>query len=459
MKLTKHIKGSSGAGKTTLLDCLASRVSTGVVTGDMFVDGKLRDNSFQRQTGYVQQQDLHLETSTVREALTFSALLRQSNEYSHQEKLDYVETVISLLEMEDYEHAIVGVLGQGLNVEQRKRLTIGVELAARPRLLLFLDEPTSGLDSQTSWSICNLMRKLTDNGQAILCTIHQPSAMLFQRFDRLLLLARGGRTVYFGDIGVDSRTLIDYLVRNGAPKCEEGVNPAEYILQVIGAAAGSKTEIEWPEVWQRSQELVDVKTELKALKVTRVKVEVDQMEQEVQSSGKDTEFAASFSSQMNQVLKRLLQQYWRSPSYIYSKAILSVGSVSSIPADGPVEIYSANISSQALFIGMSYFSAERTQMGIQNQQFGVFLLLIIFGTVIEQMVPVFVAQRTLYEARERSSKTYSWQVFVASCLIVEVIWNSVRLTPTLWTKTNKTILTILTHSSWVSCVSSAGTTL
>ena len=51
-------------------------------------------------------------------------------------------------------------------------------------------------------------------------------------------------------------------------------------------------------------------------------------------------------------------------------------------------------------------------MGIQNQQFGVFLLLIIFGTVIEQMVPVFVAQRTLYEARERPSKTYSWQVFI-----------------------------------------------
>jgi ATP-binding cassette subfamily G (WHITE) protein 2 (PDR) len=179
------------------------------------------------------------------------------------------------------------------------------------------------------------MRKLTDNGQAILCTIHQPSAMLFQRFDRLLLLARGGRTVYFGDIGVDSRTLIDYFVRNGAPDCEAGANPAEYILQVIGAAAGSKTEIEWPEVWQRSEELVAVKTELKALRSTRAKVEVDQMEQKSSISKKDTEFAASFFSQMAQVLKRLLQQYWRSPSYIYSKAILSVGSVSNVTTDGP----------------------------------------------------------------------------------------------------------------------------
>jgi hypothetical protein len=187
------------------------------------------------------------------------------------------------------------------------------------------------------------MRKLTDNGQAILCTIHQPSAMLFQQFDRLLLLARGGRTVYFGDIGTDSRSLIDYFVRNGAPYCEAGANPAEYILQVIGTAAGSKTEIEWPEVWQRSEELVAVKTELKALRGTRAKVEVDQMEQKYDTSKKDTEFAASFFSQMALVLKRLLQQYWRSPSYIYSKAILSVGSVSNITANGPYRNRSADI--------------------------------------------------------------------------------------------------------------------
>ena len=81
-------------------------------------------------------------------------------------------------------------------MEQRKRLTIAVELAAKPELLLFLDEPTSGLDSQTAWSILALLKKLANNGQAILCTIHQPSAILFQEFDRLIFLASGGRTVY-----------------------------------------------------------------------------------------------------------------------------------------------------------------------------------------------------------------------------------------------------------------------
>lgn len=149
------------------------------------------DESFQRKTGYVQQQDLHLPTATVRETLQFSALLRQPPRYSKAEKLAYVEEVITMLEMQSCADAIVGIPGEGLNVEQRKRLTIGVELAARPALLLFLDEPTSGLDSQTSWSICDLLTKLSQSGQAVLCTIHQPSAILFQRFDRLLLLAKG----------------------------------------------------------------------------------------------------------------------------------------------------------------------------------------------------------------------------------------------------------------------------
>lgn len=170
----------------------------GVVSGDTLTNGSPTDSSFQHRVGYVQQQDLHLNTMTVYEALEFSALLRQSTEIPKQEKLDYIDYVIDMLEMQSFADAIVGVPGEGLNVEQRKRLTIGVELAARPQLLLFLDEPTSGLDSQTSWTICQLIKKLTRSGQAVLCTIHQPSALLFDQFDRLLLLAPGGKTVYFG---------------------------------------------------------------------------------------------------------------------------------------------------------------------------------------------------------------------------------------------------------------------
>jgi ATP-binding cassette subfamily G (WHITE) protein 2 (PDR) len=93
----------------------------GVISGNMFVDGRERDESFQRKTGYVMQQDIHLDTSTVREALEFSALLRQSSEYKREERLAYVEHVIRLLDMEDYADAVVGVPGSGLNVERKYR--------------------------------------------------------------------------------------------------------------------------------------------------------------------------------------------------------------------------------------------------------------------------------------------------------------------------------------------------
>jgi len=227
------LMGVSGAGKTTLLDVLAQRVSIGVVTGDMLVSGRPLDISFRRKTGYVQQQDLHLETSTVREALRFSALLRQPRSISRKEKYAFVEDVIKMLNMHDFAEAVVGIPGEGLNVEQRKLLTIGVELAAKPALLLFLDEPTSGLDSQSSWAIVTFLRKLANNGQAVLATIHQPSAILFQEFDRLLFLAKGGRTVYFGDIGKNSKTLLHYFESNGAEKCAEDGNPAEVSTEYI----------------------------------------------------------------------------------------------------------------------------------------------------------------------------------------------------------------------------------
>ncbi|XPS81513.1 Multidrug resistance protein [Ascochyta lentis] len=315
--------GVSGAGKTILLDSLASRVTTGVISGEILSDGQQRDHTFQRKTGYVQQQDLHLSTSTVREALNFSALLRQHPEVPREDKLRYVDHVIELLDMELYADAVVGVPGEGLNVEQRKRLTIGVELASKPQLLLFLDEPTLGLDSQASWIICNLMEKLKNSGQAILCTIHQPSAMLFQRFDRLLFLAKVTLTTEPSEADTDRVT--------------------------------------------------------------------------------SSEYAAPILVQFQEVTLRVFQQYWRTPSYIYSKALLCI--------------------LWAVFIGFSFFKAKNTLQGLQNQTFSLLMLFTLFGQMAQQIMPHFVTQRALYEARERPSKTYSWKTFIIANFIVEVPWN------------------------------------
>ncbi|GKT93710.1 ABC-2 type transporter [Colletotrichum tofieldiae] len=393
------LMGVSGAGKTTLLDCLADRTSMGVITGEMLVDGWHRDNSFQRKTGYVQQQDLHLQTTTVREALNFSALLRQPAHVPKQEKLDYVEEVIKLLDMEEYADAVVGVPGEGLNVEQRKRLTIGVELVAKPPLLLFVDEPTSGLDSQTSWAILDLLEKLTKSGQAILCTIHQPSAMLFQRFDRLLFLAKGGRTVYFGDIGDNSKVMTSYFERNGGFPCPHDANPAEWMLEVIGAAPGSHTDVDWHQAWRNSKEYQDVQAELQRLKDER-----GAQQPPTQDKTSYNEFAAPFFGQLKEVTHRVFQQYWRTPSYIYAKAALCT--------------------LVAAFIGFVFFKAPNTQQGLQNQMFAIFNLLTVFGQLVQQTMPHFVIQRSLYEVRERPSKVYGWKVFMLSQIIVELPWNT-----------------------------------
>nr|QFR37216.1 ABC transporter [Cyberlindnera americana] len=390
------LMGASGAGKTTLLDVLASRVTMGVVTGNMFVNGRLRDSSFQRSTGYVQQQDLHLSTATVREALRFSAYLRQPASVSKAEKDAYVEECIKILDMQKYADAIVGVAGEGLNVEQRKRLTIGVELAAKPKLLLFFDEPTSGLDSQTAWSICQLMRKLANHGQAILCTIHQPSAILMQEFDRLLFLARGGRTVYFGDLGKNCQVLIDYFESHGAPKCPGDANPAEWMLQVIGAAPGSHANQDYHQVWLNSKERQAVLDELDSMERELVSIPYD-------GDSKHSEFAAPFYVQLYVVTERVFQEFWRTPSYIWAKMFLS--SISS------------------LFIGFIFFKAKNTIQGLQNQMFALFMFLVVFNPLLQQTLPTFVNQRNLYETRERPAKTFAWQAFILSQIIAEIPWN------------------------------------
>jgi ABC-type multidrug transport system permease subunit/energy-coupling factor transporter ATP-binding protein EcfA2 len=284
-------------------------------------------------------------------------------------------------------------------VEQRKRLTIGVELAAKPPLLLFVDEPTSGLDSQTSWAILDLLEKLTKSGQAILCTIHQPSAMLFQRFDRLLFLAKGGKTVYFGDIGKNSQTMTSYFERNSGVVCPPEENPAEWMLEVIGAAPGSVTELDWHNTWRESPEYAAVQAELE-----RLKADAKEGNTVADDAGSYREFAAPFWQQLTEVTHRVFQQYWRTPSYIYSKASLCL--------------------LVALFIGFVFFKAPNSIQGLQNQMFAIFNILTVFGQLVQQTMPHFVVQRSLYEVRERPSKVYGWKVFMLSQIIVELPWNT-----------------------------------
>lgn len=230
----------------------------------------------------------------------------------------------------DLTHAIQCSSTVGLNVGQRKRLTIGVELVARPELLLFLDEPTSGLDSDTAWSICTLLRKLANNGQAILCTIHQPSGTLFQMFDSLLFLAVG-KTLYFGNIGTNSRILIDCFEGYGARRCGETENPAKWLLDITSSTARSEKTIsvDWAGKWANSREKREVKEKISR---TREALSHPVKTLEPPAAITSNEFASSFLQQLFVVTKRNFEHDWRTPAYLYSKVFLTIGVVRNLPA-------------------------------------------------------------------------------------------------------------------------------
>ncbi|KAL1743665.1 ABC-2 type transporter-domain-containing protein [Schizophyllum fasciatum] len=390
-KLTA-LMGESGAGKTTLLNVLAQRVSSGVITGDRFVNGQPLPMDFQAQTGYCQQLDTHLPSATVREALLFSARLRQPASVPDAEKVTYVDQCLKICGLDEYRDAAIGTC----NVEIKKRTTIGVELAAKPRLLLFLDEPTSGLDSQSAWSIMQFLRNLADHGQAILCTIHQPSAELFQTFDRLLLLRKGGETVYFGDIGSHARTMIGYFERHGSRACSGEENPAEFMLDVIGAGATATASQDWYDVWSKSKEAERLQQEI-------ARVHEEGRQRGVVETARKSEYATSWPYQVLQLISRDSADHWRDPTYLFAKLILNIVG--------------------GLFIGFTFFQAVDTQQGTQNKVFALFMASILSVPLVGQIQVPFLNTRNVYEIRERPSRMYSWTALITAQIIAEIPWN------------------------------------
>lgn len=393
------LMGSSGAGKTTLLNTLSQRNNnTGLVEGSMLVDGKPLGAAFARGTGFVEQQDLHDETATIREAFEFSAILRQPSDVSKEEKLDYVGKVLDLLELKHLQDCIINTL----DVEQKKRLTIGVELCAKPKLLLFLDEPTSGLDSQSAFNIVRFLRRLASAGQAIICTIHQPSSELFLEFDRVLALNPGGKTFYFGEVGKNGRTMVDYFEARGA-KCDPSANPAEFLLEVgTGKGSGSVdgNRVDWPAVWSDSQEAKATRDVINKLEEDRKAATGHQEHEHGRDSDGEKEFAAPIWLQTKMLTMRVWRNYWRDASYGYSK------------------MYAWLLN--GIFNGFTFYMLGNSIANMQNRMFSVFLVILISAVSINATVPKFFMNRMIWEARELPSRIYGWQAFTTAQILCEI---------------------------------------
>jgi ATP-binding cassette subfamily G (WHITE) protein 2 (SNQ2) len=387
--------GASGAGKSTLLNTLSQRQNTGVVSGEFLVDGKDLGKAFQRGTGFCEQMDLHDGTATIREALEFSAILRQDRSISRKEKIAYVDKIIDLLELQDIQDALVSSLG----VERKKRLTIGVELAAKPSLLLFLDEPTSGLDSNSAYSIVQFLKKLAQAGQAIVCTIHQPSSVLIQQFDMILALNPGGNTFYFGPVGENGKDVVKYFGDRGVD-CPPSKNVAEFILETAAKPIKRKdgSKINWNEEWQKSDQNQQMLKEIDRVKAERSQTVSDNTKEG--GAEEESEFAASVWLQTSMLTKRTFTQYWRDPSYLYGKLFVAV--------------------IIGIFNGFTFWQLGNTIGDLQNRMFTAFLIILIPPTIVNAVVPKFYQNMALWQARELPSRIYGWVAFTTAQVVAEI---------------------------------------
>ncbi|XP_031090953.1 pleiotropic drug resistance protein 1-like [Ipomoea triloba] len=187
------LMGISGAGKTTLMDVLAGRKTGGYIEGSITISGyPKKQETFSRIAGYCEQTDIHSPHVTVYESLVYSAWLRLPPEIDTATQEMFIEEVMDLVELTSLREALVGLPGvNGLSIEQRKRLTIAVELVANPSII-FMDEPTSGLDARAAAIVMRTVRNTVDTGKTVVCTNHQPNIDIFDAFDdKDAVLCRG----------------------------------------------------------------------------------------------------------------------------------------------------------------------------------------------------------------------------------------------------------------------------
>ncbi|XP_044500168.1 pleiotropic drug resistance protein 3-like isoform X3 [Mangifera indica] len=301
------LMGISGAGKTTLLDVLAGRKTTGYIEGDIKIGGYPKvQETFARISGYCEQTDIHSPRITVGESLMFSAWLRLSPEIDSKTKAAFVNEVLEIIELDAIKDSLVGLPGDGLSTEQRKRLTIAVELVANPSII-FMDELTTGLDARAAAIVMRVVKNLVETGRTIVCTIHRPSIDIFEAFDELILLKRGGRVVYSGELGRHSSKLIEYFQSiGGVPKIKDNYNPATWILELTSPSAEAKLNVDFAEIYkdsvlnEKNKELVsELSTPLPDSRDLHF----------------PTQFSQNFWGQLKNCLWKQYLSYWRSPSY------------------------------------------------------------------------------------------------------------------------------------------------
>ncbi|XP_077211849.1 ABC transporter G family member 31-like isoform X1 [Tasmannia lanceolata] len=387
--------GVSGAGKTTLMDVLAGRKTGGLIEGSITISGYPKNqDTFARISGYCEQTDVHSPCMTVRESLLYSAWLRLPSHVDLDTQKVFVEEVMELVELTPLGGALVGLPGiDGLSTEQRKRLTIAVELVANPSIV-FMDEPTSGLDARSAAIVMRTVRNIVDTGRTIVCTIHQPSIDIFESFDELLFMKRGGELIYAGPLGRNSQKLVNFFEAvDGVSKIRAGYNPAAWMLEVTSSAEESRLGVDFAEVYRRSYLFQQIKELAESLS-------------KPSNDSKDlcfpTKYPQPFSVQFIACLWKQNLSYWRNPQYTAVRFF-----------------YTVIISLMFGSICWKFGSKRETEQDIFNAMGSMYAAILFIGITNATAVQPVVSIERLVSYRERAAGMYSALPFAFALVAIE----------------------------------------
>ncbi|XP_024625543.1 pleiotropic drug resistance protein 1 isoform X2 [Medicago truncatula] len=390
------LMGITGAGKTTLMDVLSGRKTGGYIGGNITISGyPKKQETFARISGYCEQTDIHSPYVTVYESLLYPTWLRLSPDINAETRKMFVEEVMELVELKPLRNALVGLPGVcGLSMEQRKRLTVAVELVANPSII-FMDEPTSGLDARAAAVVMRTVRNTVDTGRTVVCTIHQPSIDIFESFDELLLLKQGGQEIYVGPLGHNSSNLINHFEGiQGVRKIKDGYNPATWMLEVTTSSKERELGIDFAELYKNSELYRINKALVKELSAPA-------------PCSKDlyfpSQYSRSFFTQCMACLWKQHWSYWRNPEYnairfLYSTAVaVLLGSMF-------WDLGSKIEKEQDLFNAMGSMYSAVILIGVMN---------------CNSVQPVVVVERTVFY-RERAAGMYSTFPYAFGQVLIEL---------------------------------------
>ncbi|KAL3638907.1 ABC transporter G member 22 [Castilleja foliolosa] len=398
------LMGPSGGGKTTLLNILSGRVKNngaGIIT----YNDQLYTKSLKSRIGFVLQDDIVFPHLTVKETLTYSALLRLPNTLSIEQKKERAMNVISELGLERCQNTMIGgTYVRGVSGGERKRVCIGNEILLNPSLL-FLDEPTSGLDSTTALRIIQMLRNIARAGKTVVTTIHQPSSRLFSKFDKLMLLGNG-RSLYFGQA---SEAMLYFSSIGCTPLVT--MTPAEFLIDLANGNIKDKSiPCELEDKFLPGGEFFESKNggpspgdvhefllgayESRELQIGKPIVVEQQLTLERQNKRNNAdEWGANWTSQFSILFQRGLKE--RRHEYLSSLRIIQVIST-------------------AIIVGLLWFNSDASSTNRAQDQAG----LLFFISVFWAFFPVFTAIFTFPQERGMLAKERSVDMYKLSAYLV-----------------------------------------